>query len=52
MLKSGNILTVDRGSYGTPISIHVSGTEVKLITDSDNDLIEFGDDFGFGISFS
>ena len=50
--KSGNILTVERGSYGTPISIHVSGTEVKLITDADNDLIEFGDDFGFGISFS
>lgn len=50
--KSGNVLSVDRGSYGTPISIHVSGTQVKLITESDNDLIEFGDDFGFGISFS
>jgi len=50
--KTGNVLTVSRGSYGTPISIHVSGTQVKLITSSDNDLIEFGDDFGFGISFS
>lgn len=50
--KTGNVLTVSRGSYGTPISIHVSGTQVKLITESDNDLIEFGDDFGFGISFS
>jgi hypothetical protein len=50
--KTGNVLTVNRGSYGTPISIHVSGTQVKLITESDNDLIEFGDDFGFGISFS
>ena len=50
--KTGNVLNVSRGSYGTPISIHVSGTQVKLITASDNDLIEFGDDFGFGISFS
>jgi hypothetical protein len=50
--KSGNTLNVVRGAYGTPISIHVSGTDVKLITDADNDLIEFGDDFGFGISFS
>lgn len=50
--KTGNVLSVNRGSYGTPISIHVSGSEVKLITDADNDLIEFGDDFGFGISYS
>jgi hypothetical protein len=45
--KSGNILNVIRGSYNTPISNHVSGTEVKLITSSDNSLIEYGDDFGF-----
>jgi len=50
--KSGNVLNVNRGSYGTPISTHVSGTEVKLIVDPDNDLIEFGDDFGFGSSYS
>lgn len=50
--KTGNVLNVSRGSYGTPISIHVSGSEVKLIVDADNDLIEFGDDFGFGISYS
>ena len=50
--KTGNVLNVNRGSYGTPISIHVSGTEVKLIVDADNDLIEFGDDFGFGTSYS
>lgn len=51
--KSGNILTVIRGSYGTPISSHVSGTEVKLITEVDNSLIEVGDDFGFsGLEFS
>jgi hypothetical protein len=49
--KSTNTLNVTRGAYGTPISIHVSGAEVKLITDADNDLIEFGDDFGFGINF-
>ena len=51
--KTGNILNVIRGSYGTSISNHVSGTEVKLITNADNSLIEYGDDFGFsGIQFS
>jgi hypothetical protein len=51
--KSGNTLNVIRGSYNTPISNHVAGTEVKLITTADNSLIEFGDDFGFsGIEFS
>lgn len=51
--KTGNTLNVIRGSYGTPISNHVSGTEVKLITNADNSLIEFGDDFGFsGLEFS
>jgi hypothetical protein len=51
--KTGNTLNVIRGSYSTPISNHVSGTEVKLITASDNSLIEFGDDFGFsGMEFS
>jgi hypothetical protein len=51
--KSGNTLNVIRGSYSTPISNHVSGTEVKLITEADNSLIEFGDDFGFsGLEFS
>jgi hypothetical protein len=51
--KTGNILNVVRGSYGTSISNHVSGSEVKLITDADNSLIEYGDDFGFsGVEFS
>jgi len=50
--KNGNSLTVIRGSYGTPISIHVSGAEVKLITITDNDLIEFGDNFGFTGEFN
>jgi hypothetical protein len=42
-----NILTVTRGEYNTEITNHVSGTELKLITTQDNNLIEFGDDFGF-----
>ena len=51
--KTGNILNVVRGSYNTRISNHVSGTEIKLITNSDNSQIEFGDDFGFsGLNFS
>jgi hypothetical protein len=45
--KNNNILTVDRGSYGTKISEHVSGTDILLITPEDNALIEPGDDFGF-----
>lgn len=44
---SGNQLTVQRGSDNTTISNHVSGTPIKSITDSDNNLIEVGDDFGF-----
>jgi hypothetical protein len=49
--KNQNILTVDRGSYGTSILEHVSGTNVLLITSADNALIEPGDDFGFGGEF-
>jgi hypothetical protein len=45
--KNGNTLTVSRGFYGTVISDHVSGTNIKLISQSDNDSIAFGDDFGF-----
>lgn len=49
--KSNNILTVERGVYNTPTSTHVAGSEVKLITQDDNLLIESGDDFGFSDSF-
>jgi hypothetical protein len=49
--KNQNTLTVDRGSYGTAISGHVSGTNVLLITSADNELIEPGDDFGFSGGF-
>jgi hypothetical protein len=47
-LKSGNILTVDRGRDNTIITSHLSGSEVKSITTADNSLVEIGDDFGFG----
>lgn len=51
--KTGNTLAVIRGSYGTAISNHVAGSEVKAITNADNSLIQFGDDFGFsGLEFS
>jgi hypothetical protein len=46
-LKSGNILTVDRGRDNTTITSHLSGSEVKSITTTDNSLVEIGDDFGF-----
>ena len=49
--KSGNKLTVRRGEYGTPITAHVSGSGINVITSADNALIEPGDDFGFGESF-
>ena len=50
--KSGNELTVTRGSYDTQISEHVLGTDILLITEADNALIEVGDDFGFDGGFS
>jgi hypothetical protein len=51
--KDGNTLTVVRGYYDTIKADHVLGTGIKLITSTDDDLIEFGDDFGFsGFSLS
>jgi hypothetical protein len=49
--KSQNVLIVERGAYGTPISEHVSGTNVLLITEQDNQLIQPGDNFGFDGEF-
>jgi hypothetical protein len=49
--KSGNELTVTRGSYNTGIGEHVLGTNILLITQEDNALIEVGDDFGFDGGF-
>jgi hypothetical protein len=45
--KSGNVLTVDRGRDNTSITPHLAGAEIKSITQTDNLLIEDGDDFGF-----
>jgi hypothetical protein len=49
--KDSNTLKVTRGYYGTVPSDHVSGSGVKLITESDNNLIEVNDDFGFDGDF-
>ena len=40
-------IKVERGKDGTGAASHVSGAEVKLITDADDAAIEIGDDFGF-----
>lgn len=45
--KNVNIIYVERGSYSTIASEHVSGSQIKSITSQDDNLIEFGDDFGF-----
>jgi hypothetical protein len=45
--KNQNVLFVQRGSYSTRSADHVSGTDIKLITQQDDALIQFGDDFGF-----
>lgn len=45
--KNGNELTVTRGLFNTVVSDHVSGSNVLLITEEDNNLIPVGDDFGF-----
>ena len=47
--KSGNTLTVIRGSDNTPITQHVSGSEIRSITAADADLIPTSDDFGFSM---
>jgi len=44
---SGTKLKVERGKDGTPKESHVSGTDIHLINDADDALIEIGDDFGF-----
>ena len=50
--KSGNVLTVIRGSDQTVVSNRVFGADIKKITSEDDQLIEVGDDFGFSGSFS
>lgn len=51
-LKTGNVLTVERGKDGTTITSHLRGDPIKSITTADNALIEDGDDFGFSGSTS
>ena len=45
--KSGNSLKVRRAQDGTSVQDHVSGSEVFIVTQAMDDLIEPGDDFGF-----
>jgi hypothetical protein len=49
---SGNNLTVRRGQDNTIPQKHVNGAPVYNITNADDALIEFGDDFGFDGSYS
>jgi hypothetical protein len=44
---NGNNVKVSRGYSGTTQSAHITGSDVFLITESDDALIEEGDDFGF-----
>jgi hypothetical protein len=44
---SGTTLTVRRAQDNTTAASHVLGAELKVITSTDNNAIEFGDDFGF-----
>ena len=44
---NGNTLKVRRAQDNTQAQNHVSGSKVLSITTSDDNLIEFGDDFGF-----
>ena len=44
---NGNTLLVNRGQDSTPITTHAEGTALNVINDVDDELIDFGDDFGF-----
>lgn len=44
---TGNKLVVKRAQDKTPLQNHVLGSQVYTITQSDNTMIELGDDFGF-----
>ena len=43
----GNTVRVRRGQDNTIAQSHVGGSPVLTITGADDNLIEFGDDFGF-----
>jgi len=44
---TGNTLVVRRAQDNTQASNHVLGAQVSAITEADNNLIQFGDNFGF-----
>ena len=44
-------IKVKRGQDGTTPTKHVKGESIKSITDSDDALIEDGDDFGFSVNY-
>ena len=48
----GNNLIVQRGAFNSVIREHTSGDPINLVNSQDNDLIEFGDTFGFSESRS
>jgi len=45
----GKNLVVRRAQDNTKAQNHILGEKVYSITEEDNKLIEFGDDFGFGV---
>lgn len=47
---TGNTLIVNRGQDNTTIEDHVAGTAVNAINNTDDDLIDLDDDFGFSES--
>ena len=47
---TGNTLSVNRGQDGTVIASHLSGTNVNVINNADDALIDLDDDFGFSES--
>jgi len=50
--KDGNKLVVKRGYENSPIEGHIIGTSINLVTAADDDLINYGDDFGFNETLS
>ena len=44
---SDNDLIVKRGQFGTSIVSHSSGDSIDLVNQTDSDLIDYGDTFGF-----
>ena len=47
---NGNKLLVNRGQDSTPVSNHDEGDTISVIDNLDDELVDFGDDFGFSES--